>query len=342
MTLGQRIQEIRIGASLSQEAFGEKLGTTRQTVSKWELDQTVPEISKIVMMSRLFSVTTDSILVDGISTFDFPYRQFVCGVYRSEQYEIVETERFSLVYYCTPDQTAFGTKLYMGIGKAKKLWALCEYSQTDGNIGYAYRTEANEICSNKKELERRLGEVYDEKLVRALRRTEQFFVDHEKHPLPGVGDAGIRKCLESWRMFDVFYAGVSGFRFSLCTGRTEYIFQIFPQDTNIYSGISYNVPFDLGIMGGRQFFRIRNYKDNSEPWCQFFSNLGYEYNPVEIPVEECRMGECVRSRQGYLLWCLKRYTEDEIVLQGCGSDEYTYRRVCERDEVFTNLSVSAI
>ena len=70
MTMGQRIQQIRLELGLSQEEFGEKLGTTRQTVSRWELDQSYPELAKIVLISKLFSVTTDSILKDGISTFD--------------------------------------------------------------------------------------------------------------------------------------------------------------------------------------------------------------------------------------------------------------------------------
>ena len=46
MTLGNRIQEIRTKAGLSQEAFGERIGVTRQTVSKWELDQVYPELEK--------------------------------------------------------------------------------------------------------------------------------------------------------------------------------------------------------------------------------------------------------------------------------------------------------
>ena len=49
MTLGQRIQQIRVTHGLSQEEFGEKLDTTRQTVSRWELDQSQPELAKIVL-----------------------------------------------------------------------------------------------------------------------------------------------------------------------------------------------------------------------------------------------------------------------------------------------------
>ena len=79
MTMGQRIQQIRLELGLSQEEFGEKLGTTRQTVSRWELDQSYPELAKIVLISKLFSVTTDSILKDGISTFDTETEVFACA-----------------------------------------------------------------------------------------------------------------------------------------------------------------------------------------------------------------------------------------------------------------------
>ena len=121
MTLGQRIQQIRVAHGLSQEEFGEKLGTTRQTVSRWELDQSQPEIAKIVLISKLFSVTTDSMLRDGISTFDEEIASFSCGIYRSSSAEVVETEKFSLVYYCSADRDSLGTKLYFGFENKKRL-----------------------------------------------------------------------------------------------------------------------------------------------------------------------------------------------------------------------------
>ena len=40
MTLGQRIQELRKGLNLSQEELGERMGVSRQAISKWEGDQT--------------------------------------------------------------------------------------------------------------------------------------------------------------------------------------------------------------------------------------------------------------------------------------------------------------
>ena len=62
MTLGEKIYTLRTEHSLSQEAFGDSLGVSRQSVSKWETGQSVPEIEKIVAISNLFGVTTDYLL----------------------------------------------------------------------------------------------------------------------------------------------------------------------------------------------------------------------------------------------------------------------------------------
>ena len=62
MTLGQRIQELRKQRDLSQEALGEKLGVSRQAVSRWEMDGAVPEVDKLIAMSRLFGVSLDLLL----------------------------------------------------------------------------------------------------------------------------------------------------------------------------------------------------------------------------------------------------------------------------------------
>ena len=67
MTLGEKIYSLRVKNGLSQEAFGEKLGVSRQSVSKWETDQSVPELDKIVMISELFTVTTDYLLKESVA-----------------------------------------------------------------------------------------------------------------------------------------------------------------------------------------------------------------------------------------------------------------------------------
>lgn len=56
MTTGQRIAAKRKERELSQESLGAELGVSRQTVYKWESDTSLPEIEKLVALSRLFQV----------------------------------------------------------------------------------------------------------------------------------------------------------------------------------------------------------------------------------------------------------------------------------------------
>lgn len=62
MTLGQRIQQLRKDKGLSQEALGEFLGVSRQAISKWESDATIPEIDNLIAMSRLFEIPVGVLL----------------------------------------------------------------------------------------------------------------------------------------------------------------------------------------------------------------------------------------------------------------------------------------
>ncbi len=57
MTVGQRIAQQRKEHGLSQEALGEALGVSRQSVYKWESGSTLPEIDKLIALSRLYGVT---------------------------------------------------------------------------------------------------------------------------------------------------------------------------------------------------------------------------------------------------------------------------------------------
>ena len=62
MTTGEKIAALRREHKLSQEALGEKLGLSRQAVSKWESDGGVPELDTLIAMSRLFHVTIGQLL----------------------------------------------------------------------------------------------------------------------------------------------------------------------------------------------------------------------------------------------------------------------------------------
>lgn len=64
MSIGNRIQKFRINNGLTQEQLAEKLGVSRQSISKWEMEQALPEIDKVVLMSKLFSIGTNEILLE--------------------------------------------------------------------------------------------------------------------------------------------------------------------------------------------------------------------------------------------------------------------------------------
>ena len=73
MTLGRRIAGERKKLGLSQEALGEKMGVSRQAISKWEADGAVPEIDKLIALSQLFGVSLNWLLgVDGSAVVEIP------------------------------------------------------------------------------------------------------------------------------------------------------------------------------------------------------------------------------------------------------------------------------
>lgn len=76
MSLGTSLYQARRKSGLSQEEVAEKLGVSRQTVSKWELDETLPDIRQSKRLSTLYHVT-----LDGLVDFD---------VERKEIEEVIE------------------------------------------------------------------------------------------------------------------------------------------------------------------------------------------------------------------------------------------------------------
>ena len=62
MNMADRIQYLRKTNGISQEELADKIGVSRQAVSKWESEQSLPDLGKIITMSDYFGVTTDYIL----------------------------------------------------------------------------------------------------------------------------------------------------------------------------------------------------------------------------------------------------------------------------------------
>ena len=64
MSLGEKIQKLRKENGMSQEHLAELAEVSRQAVSKWELDESVPDIENLLRLSNLFDVSTDYLLKD--------------------------------------------------------------------------------------------------------------------------------------------------------------------------------------------------------------------------------------------------------------------------------------
>ena len=62
MTFGEKLQSLRQKAGMSQDTLAERLNVSRQAVSRWERNETMPETEKVVALADLFGVTTDYLL----------------------------------------------------------------------------------------------------------------------------------------------------------------------------------------------------------------------------------------------------------------------------------------
>ena len=65
MELSQKIYELRTGSGLSQLDLAEKLGVSRQSVSKWETGQAVPDLDKLIRLADLFGISVDELVREG-------------------------------------------------------------------------------------------------------------------------------------------------------------------------------------------------------------------------------------------------------------------------------------
>ena len=92
MTLGQKIAFLRTNAKMSQEQLASKLDVSRQSVSKWESDQSTPEVCKVVSLAGLFHITTDDLLRE-----DIPLEP----VYIEPLFRPEESEQYNRKYFGT-------------------------------------------------------------------------------------------------------------------------------------------------------------------------------------------------------------------------------------------------
>ena len=247
------------------------------------------------------------------------------GVYAKADYEIAVSEMFHLLFY--KKNNMFGTKLY----KHGKLNAVCEYNSTHRVTSYAFINGENKNIYNNKELCLILGEDITAEDGTFIKDTIR--IASADAYMPSVSEKGIAYCLKHWKLGNQLNVFEDALHFTMNTNKIEYVMMIRKSNNDIYCGASVTIPFDGGLFGGGQYFRIRNYADNAQPWCGFHCDLGNGIAMPEFEKVDCSNGTCVTTNQG-IYWGVKRYTDDEIVLQGCGDDEYCYYRGVSMTERF--------
>ena len=67
MNLGNKITELRKQNNLSQEELAERVGVTRQTISKWELEETTPDINQAKKLSNIFNISLDELTNNNVN-----------------------------------------------------------------------------------------------------------------------------------------------------------------------------------------------------------------------------------------------------------------------------------
>ena len=142
MTIGEKIARLRTGAGLSQEQLAEALSVSRQSISKWEMDQATPQCEKIVQLAEYFNITTDELLHEGVSikpkSDTVPRKRFDTDGFRGEagvgltSIEAYRVGRF-LGWYYTQKQSRPGTRARIVIGKdTRRSSYMIEYSIVAG------------------------------------------------------------------------------------------------------------------------------------------------------------------------------------------------------------------
>lgn len=109
MILADKIIELRKKAGLSQEELAEKMGVSRQSVSKWEGALSIPDLDKILLMSEIFGVSTDYLLKDEYGEIPTPTEEISESAFRKVSLE--EANEFIKVKDCTAPMVSLGVVL---------------------------------------------------------------------------------------------------------------------------------------------------------------------------------------------------------------------------------------
>ena len=169
-TLGQRIAAKRKTLGLSQEALGEKMNVSRQAISKWESDGAVPEIDKLIAMSRLFGVTLGWLL--GVEEESAPQSPG----FSEEQIELIRR----MMPQATPDRPRWTVPMILccllcGLALAVSLLALARQPAAPPD----YSAQIASLQQSNAALQREIGDLRYQIEVSQQENAAQLLLDHD-------------------------------------------------------------------------------------------------------------------------------------------------------------------
>lgn len=144
-TMGQRIAEERKKLGISQEALGDKMGVSRQAISKWEADAAMPEIDKLIGLSKLYHVSVGWLL--GVEERSCP---------AEEKEEVSEAllrkiEEIVLRYRPKKQQFSARNKVLLGLLAAAVLWGSISFAGRWGRLTLDVATTGNQVRTNNEQ-----------------------------------------------------------------------------------------------------------------------------------------------------------------------------------------------
>ena len=176
MELGNKIFELRKHANLSQEQLAEKMNVTRQTISKWELNETTPDIKQAKELSKIFKISLDeltdndikSIMVEKISNTE----KLACIIIK-----ILKFIGIAFLIFLIIDIVAL--IIYTSSGKFPSVQSsattICEIENNQYEIEFG--TDKHFSCDNcSDKIEKEIKEIIDfNDIDDSMKNIEQYF-----------------------------------------------------------------------------------------------------------------------------------------------------------------------
>ena len=188
LTTGQRIAQCRKSKALSQEALGEKVGVSRQAISKWESDATLPDIDKLIALSRLFQVRVGWLL--GVEEQSDPLQDTP----QLNEELLRKIEEVVQRYQPRKKPLSTGKKVLLGLVAAVLLWGglklIHDWRDTRSAVGYL-NSQLHSVNSQNSSILSQLNDLKDrvENIHTTVEEAAASLASYEFEVTPHVEEA---------------------------------------------------------------------------------------------------------------------------------------------------------